>query len=153
MEELSTINHKKSVVQVNHSLTRKIGAIRGMHFQRPPRSEIKMVTCIRGKVFDVAIDLRHGSSTFLCWQGIELSAQNHQMMYIPEGFAHGFQTLSEDCELLYFHTEFYSPDFEDGIRYDDEAVGVKWPLQVTSVSQRDMDHLKIVGREFEGINS
>lgn len=151
MNELAAIGHGKSVVQANHSLTQSAGAIRGMHFQCPPKAEIKMVTCLRGSVFDVVIDVRSGSRTFLGWQGIELSKDNHHMIYIPAGFAHGFQALEDECELLYFHTEYYSPDFEDGIRYDDEAVKVAWPLPVTNVSQRDLSHKKILLRKFEGV--
>ena len=139
-EELQSILHGKSIVQVNHSMTRHKGAIRGMHFQRPPTAEIKMVKCLRGSVFDVMIDLRSDSSTFLNWHGEKLSAENMKMMYIPEGFAHGFQTLEQNSELLYLHTEFYSPEHEGGVRYNDPKIGIKWPLEATDISERDRNH-------------
>lgn len=143
--ELRNILCDKNIVQINHSLTRQKGAIRGMHFQYSPKSEIKMVKCLRGSVFDVMIDLRQDSSTFLKWHGEMLSAENMKMMYIPEGFAHGFQTLEENCELLYFHTEFYSPEHEGGVRYDDPKIGISWPLEVTDVSERDKNHPLLAG--------
>ena len=149
-QELRDILRGKNIVQVNHSMTRQKGAIRGMHFQRPPRAEIKMVKCLRGSVFDVMIDLRRGSSTFLKWHGEVLSAENMRMMYIPEGFAHGFQALEENCELLYLHTEFYSPEHEGGIRYNDPKIGIKWTLEATDVSERDKNH-PLLGEDFEGI--
>jgi dTDP-4-dehydrorhamnose 3,5-epimerase len=150
MEELEKIGHTKQIVQVNHSYSRSKGTIRGMHFQYPPFGEIKLVTCLRGKVFDVIVDLRAGSSTFLTWQGLELSEENRRMMYIPEGFAHGFQTLEDDVELLYFHTAFYTPNSEGGVRYDDEKLKILWPLPVSEVSARDRKHKKITN-DFKGI--
>jgi len=145
--ELQSILHGKNIVQINHSLTRQKGAIRGMHFQYPPKSEIKMVKCLRGSVFDVMIDLRRNSSTFLKWHGEVLSSENIKMMYIPEGFAHGFQTLEENCELLYLHTEFYSPGHEGGIRYDDPKIGIKWHLEATDISEKDRNH-PLLGEDF-----
>lgn len=149
-QELQHILHKKNIVQVNHSLTRQKGALRGMHFQYPPKAEIKMVKCLRGSIFDVMIDLRRNSSTFLKWHGEVLSAENMQMMYIPEGFAHGFQTLEENSELLYLHTEFYSLEHEGGVRYNDPKIGIKWPLKVTDISERDRYH-PLLGEDFLGI--
>src|SRR6478752_4125211 len=102
--EFETIGHAKEWVQLNHSFTKQKGAIRGMHYQLPPFSEIKMVRCIAGAVYDVIIDLRKDSETFLKWFGVELSAENKKMIYIPEGFAHGFQALTNDCELIYHHS-------------------------------------------------
>ena len=151
-QELPQIGRDKSIVQINQSLTRKKGAIRGMHFQRPPMAEIKMVKCLRGSVFDVIIDLRKGSSTFLKWHGEILSAENMKMIYVSEGFAHGFQTLEEDSELLYFHTEFYSPEHEGGVRFDDPKVGIKWPLEVTDISEKDRSH-PLLPSEFAGLDS
>jgi len=148
--ELQSILHGKNIVQVNHSMTRQKGAIRGMHFQYPPRAEIKIVKCLCGSVFDVVIDLRQGSSTFLKWHGEILSVDNMKMMSIPEGFAHGFQTVEGNCELLYFHTEFYSHEHEGGVRYDDPKIGIKWPLEVTDVSERDEKH-PLLGEDFSGI--
>ena len=148
--ELQNILHDKNIVQINHSLTRQKGALRGMHFQYPPKSEIKMVKCLRGSVFDVMIDLRRDSSTLLKWHGEVLSSKNMKMMYIPEGFAHGFQTLEENCELLYLHTEFYSPEHEGAVRYNDPKVGIKWPLEVRDISERDRTYPLLDG-DFEGI--
>lgn len=146
-QELRNILHDKNIVQINHSLTRQKGALRGMHFQYSPKSEIKMVKCLRGSVFDVIIDLRKGSPTFLKWHGEVLSAKNMKMMYIPEGFAHGFQTMEGNCELLYLHTEFYSPEHEGGVRYNDPKIGIKWPLEVTDISERDKNH-PLLGEDF-----
>ena len=139
-QELQSSLNNKNIVQINHSLTRQKGALRGMHFQYPPKAEIKIVKCLRGSVFDVIIDLRKGSSTFLDWHGEELSAENMKMMHVPEGFAHGFQALEENCELLYLHTEFYSPEYEGGVRYNDPKIGIKWPLEATDISERDRNH-------------
>ena len=149
-QALRDILRGKNIVQVNHSMTRQKGAIRGMHFQRPPMAEIKMVKCLRGSVFDVMIDMRSDSSTFLNWHGEKLSAENMKMMYIPEGFAHGFQTLEPNSELLYLHTEFYSPELEGGVRYNDSMINISWPLEVTDVSERDQKH-QLLSRDFKGI--
>ena len=148
--ELQDILHGKNIVQINHSMTKQKGAIRGMHFQYPPKSEIKMVKCLHGSVFDVMIDLRQGSSTFLKWHGEILSAENMKMLYIPEGFAHGFQTLEENSELLYLHTEFYGPEHEGGVCYDDPAIGISWPLEVTDFSERDQTH-PLLSNDFAGL--
>jgi dTDP-4-dehydrorhamnose 3,5-epimerase len=149
-DEFKAIGHTGHWVQMNHSYTAKKGTIRGMHYQMPPFRETKMVRCIRGKVFDVIIDIRKESKTFLQWFGVELSAPEMNMLYIPGGFAHGFQTLSDDVELIYHHSEFYTPGAEGGIRYNDEAVGIKWPMQVTSISERDMNH-PLLNEKFKGI--
>jgi dTDP-4-dehydrorhamnose 3,5-epimerase len=134
------IGHNKEWVQMNHSFTVNKGAVRGMHFQVSPYEEIKMVRCIAGAVFDVIVDLRTGSDTFLKWFGAALSAENKRMMYIPEGFAHGFQALSENAELVYSHTQNYQPSAERGLLYNDPALNIEWPLAVTDVSQRDKNH-------------
>lgn len=149
-KEFQAVGFVKDIVQVNQSITRQKGAIRGMHFQQPPMSEIKMVKCLRGSVFDVMIDLRKNSSTFLKWYGEILSAENMKMMYIPEGFAHGFQTLEENCELLYLHTEFYSPEHEGGLRYNDPKIEIKWPFEATDISKRDRNH-PLLSSEFKGM--
>ena len=148
--ELLNILNGKNIVQINHSLTRQKGAIRGMHFQRPPKAEIKMVKCLRGSVCDVMIDLRQDSSTFLKWHGEVLSAENMKMMYIPEGFAHGFQTLEENCELFYLHTEFYSPEHEAGVRYNDSMINISWPLATTDISAKDQGYL-LLSKDFKRI--
>ena len=139
-KEFSTIGHNKEWVQMNHSFSLKKGTLRGMHFQKPPYSEIKLVRCIQGSVFDVIIDLRKDSPTFLKWFGTELSAENKLMMYIPEGFAHGFQTLEDNSGLLYMHTAYYSPEAEDGLRYNDPQVNISWPIEISEISMRDTNH-------------
>ena len=130
-KELSTVIGKRKIVQINHSMTHEYGAIRGLHYQYPPHAEMKMARCIRGKIWDVAVDLRTGSKTFLKWHAIELTPENAKMMILPEGFAHGMQTLEEDSELLYFVTEFYTPASEGGMMYNDPRLKIKWPLKAT----------------------
>lgn len=136
-QELKEIGHIKGIVQINHSLTTQRGAIRGMHFQYAPKTEIKMVKCMAGSVFDVIVDMRIQSATFSRWHGEKLSSDNMKMMYIPEGFAHGFQTLTENAQLLYLHTEFYAPEYEGGIRFNDPDLGIDWPLMSTMISDKD----------------
>jgi dTDP-4-dehydrorhamnose 3,5-epimerase len=149
-KEFAAIGHTKEWVQLNHSFTARKGTIRGMHYQLPPFSEIKLVRCIAGAVMDVVIDLRKGSKTFLNWINVELSADNKKMIYIPEGFAHGFQALTDTCELIYHHSAFYTPGSEGGIRYNDPMVNIQWPLPVTDISDRDQSHL-LLNESFKGI--
>ena len=149
-EELQTLALGKPVCQINHTLTAHQGTVRGMHFQRPPHAEIKFVSCLRGKVFDVAVDLRDNSPTFLHWHAEVLSAENHRTLVLPEGFAHGFQALSSDCELLYFHTAAYAPDAEAGLNPKDPRLPIKWPLPVTGLSPRDAGH-PLLNDDFSGI--
>lgn len=148
--ELRGIGHNKEIVQINQSLTKQKGTIRGMHFQYPPKMEIKIIKCIFGSVFDVAIDLRKNSPSFLKWHGEILSADNMKLIYIPEGFAHGFQTLENNAELLYFHTEFYDSKYESGILYNDPKFNIKWPLKTINLSKRDLE-FKLLDANFEGI--
>ena len=148
--ELQNILRDRMIVQINHSLTRQKGAIRGMHFQYPPKAEIKMVKCLCGSVFDVVIDLRKGSPTLLKWHGETLSSENMKMIYVPEGFAHGFQTLEENSEILYLHTEFYSPEHESGVRYNDPKLEIKWPLEVAEISDKDGGY-PLLTQNFRGI--
>lgn len=149
-DEFRQIGHDAEWVQMNHSFSAKKGTVRGMHFQWAPHKEIKLVRCIAGAVFDVIVDLRKNSPTFLQWFGTELSAENKRSLYIPEGFAHGFQCLADDCELLYHHSAFYQPGAEAGIRYDDPAIGIGWPLPVTVISERDSSH-PLLDKEFKGV--
>lgn len=149
-EEFAQIGHQKEWVQMNHSFSAKKGTIRGMHFQLAPHKEIKLVRCIAGSIFDVIIDIRKGSPTFLQWFGAELSASNKKSLYIPEGFAHGFQCLEDNCELLYHHSGFYKPGAEGGIKYDDPAVAIRWPLPVAVISERDKNH-RLLDKEFKGV--
>lgn len=151
MDEFNQIHHEKNIVQINKSLTKKKGAVRGLHFQYPPKAEIKIITCLSGSVFDVAVDIRKDSPTYLKWHGEILAAENEKMIYIPEGFAHGFQTLNEDSELLYLHTEFYSPKHEGGIRFDDPKINIEWPLEITMVSNRDKQ-FKLLDKSFKGLS-
>lgn len=149
-ETFAHIGHTKEWVQMNHSFTKKKGTIRGMHYQLPPFSEIKMVRCIAGVVLDVIIDIRETSPTFLQWFSVELSAQNHNMIYIPEGFAHGFQSLTDNCELLYHHTNFYAHSVEQGIRYDDNIININWGLSPTELSERD-SNFATIQNDYRGI--
>lgn len=124
-------------VQCNTSFTAAQGTVRGLHFQRPPMAETKLLRCIRGAIFDVIVDLRAGSPTFGRWHGERLDEANRAMICVPEGFAHGFQTLTPDVEMLYFHSAPYSAAHEGGLRWDDARVAVDWPLGVTEMSARD----------------
>lgn len=145
-DELKDVLGGKPIRQINQSVTKTKGAIRGLHFQKPPFSEIKCVRCLRGRVFDVAVDLRENSETFLHWHGEVLSEDNARMMVIPEGFAHGFQTLEDDCELLYCHSQRYHPEAEDGLYYADPTLEIDWPLPPGMVSQRDQGFPMIAQR-------
>lgn len=138
--ELQTLAPGKVIAQINHTLTANRGTVRGMHFQRPPHAEIKFVSCLRGEIFDVAVDLRHNSPTFLRWHAELLSADNHRTLVIPEGFAHGFQTLTDDCEMLYFHTAAFQPGAEGGLNAQDARLAIQWPLPVAGLSPRDVAH-------------
>ncbi|MGT2429926.1 dTDP-4-dehydrorhamnose 3,5-epimerase [Cupriavidus basilensis] len=148
--ELGEAVGARHIVQANHSLTRQAGAVRGMHFQRAPHAEMKLVRCLRGHVWDVAVDLRAGSPTFLRWHAEELSPGNARMLVIPEGCAHGFQTLEPDTELLYLHTAHYAPSSEGGVRHDDPALAITWPLAVTDLSERDQMH-PFITSDFSGL--
>lgn len=130
--------------QMNHSMTVQTGSIRGMHFQHAPAAEVKLVRCVAGRVFDVLVDLRPDSPTRWQWFGTELSAQNQQMLYIPEGCAHGFQTLAPNCELIYCHSAAYSPEHEGGIRYNDPTINITWPLPVVDISERDLGFENVI---------
>jgi dTDP-4-dehydrorhamnose 3,5-epimerase len=148
--DLASAIGARRVLQVNLSLTRAVGAVRGLHFQHAPAAEMKLVRCVRGRVWDVALDLRTGSPTFLRWHAQELSADNADMLVVPEGFAHGFQVLEPDSELLYLHTAFYDASREGGVAPEDPAHGIRWPLPVTDLSARDLAHPPIE-KSFRGI--
>ena len=149
-KEFAAIGHDKEWVQMNHSFTVDKGTVRGMHFQHPPFSEIKMVRCIAGAVLDVIVDIRKDSPTFLQHINVSLSADNKQMIYIPHGFAHGFQTLEDNTELIYHHSEYYQPGVEGGLRYNDKALNIQWPLPVQNISERDINH-PLLDNNFNGI--
>ncbi|MFQ6611076.1 MAG: dTDP-4-dehydrorhamnose 3,5-epimerase [Fidelibacterota bacterium] len=125
------------IVQANLSYNHKAGTLRGMHYQRSPHGEVKIVRCIRGAIFDVIVDLRPDSKTYLKWFGTELSAENYKSLYIPVNFAHGFQTLTDDAEIFYLVSQYYHPESSTGLRYDDPAIGISWPLGVTEISGKD----------------
>lgn len=150
VNEFLALGIDKPVAQINHTLTRKKGAVRGMHFQHPPHAETKLVSCLKGEVWDVAVDLRRDSPTFLQWHGEILSAANRKSLLIPEGYAHGFQALTEDCELIYLHTATYHPESEGALNVRDPKLGIKWPLDITDISDRDRNH-KLIEQSFQGI--
>jgi dTDP-4-dehydrorhamnose 3,5-epimerase len=149
-EEFYPLGFNKGISQINHTLTRKKGAVRGLHYQMPPHTEIKLVSCLKGEIFDVAIDLRKGSPTFLHWHGEVLSAGNRRSLLIPEGFAHGFQTLTEDCELIYLHTAPYEQSVEAALNVMDPKLNIVWPLDIAELSDRDSSH-PMIKNDFEGI--
>lgn len=151
LQELSVVIGQRKIVQINHSCTEAVGVVRGLHFQHAPHAEMKLVQCLKGKVWDVAVDLRPQSPSYKRWHAQELSPQNAHMMVIPEGFAHGFQVLEAGSELLYLHTAFYKPESEGGVRHDDPALGINWPLPVTDISTRDSSHAYI-DTSFRGIS-
>jgi dTDP-4-dehydrorhamnose 3,5-epimerase len=150
VDELGDVFGGRRVVQINHTLTQNKGTVRGMHFQYAPHAEMKFVSCLRGSVFDVAVDLRKGSPTFLQWHAELLSDDNFKTLTIPEGFAHGFQTLTDDCEMLYLHTAAYALDAEAGLNPRDAKLAITWPLPIAGISPRDAAHAPIVDA-FEGV--
>jgi dTDP-4-dehydrorhamnose 3,5-epimerase len=150
-EDLSTWLRGRSVRQVSRSRTVDVGAVRGLHFQLSPNAEAKIVQCLRGRVFDVAVDIRRSSPTFLQWHCEELSAENHRGLLIPEGFAHGFQTLENDCELLYLITAPHAPLAEGGLHVNDPQLAIRWPLPVSGLSARDAS-FPLVTSSFRGFD-
>jgi dTDP-4-dehydrorhamnose 3,5-epimerase len=148
--ELSPVLGGRAIAQINHSVTREAGAIRGLHFQRPPHAEMKLVRCLRGAVWDVVLDLRRESPTFMKWHAAELSPGNARMMVVPERCAHGFQTLAPDSALLYLHTAFYAPEAEGGLHYADPRAAIGWPLPPGALSDRDRS-LPCAGDDFGGV--
>jgi dTDP-4-dehydrorhamnose 3,5-epimerase len=137
-------------VQFNQSWNLSSGTLRGMHFQKPPFSEVKLIRCIRGAVQDVIVDVRRSSKTFLQYLSVELTEQNNKMIYVPAGFAHGFITLTDNTQLLYHHTEYYKPDSEGGLKYNDPAIGIQWQAGVKVISDRDESH-SLINNQFKGI--
>ena len=149
-EEFRAAGITKPIAQINHTLTRKKGAVRGLHFQQSPQAEAKLVSCLKGEILDVAVDLRRDSATFLQWHGEILSAINRTSLLIPEGYAHGFQALTEDCELIYLHTAAYHPEAEGALNVVDPRLNIAWPLTVTDISDRDRNHA-FIGDAYQGI--
>jgi len=151
-EEFRNAGMANQILQINHSITRIKGTARGLHYQHPPYAELKVVTCLKGTVYDVAVDLRHGSRTFLSWHGEFLSETNKKSIIIPRGFAHGFQTMTNDSEFLYLHDACYAPEAEGGFHIEDKRIGIKWPLPISMVSERDMK-LPTIKDGYEGIKT
>lgn len=149
-DELAALLGTRSILQINYSRTGRVGALRGMHFQDAPHAEMKLIRCLRGRVFDVAVDLRKDSPTVFKWHAEELSGDNQRMIVIPEGFAHGFQVLEPDSELLYLHTAMYQKNSEGAVRYDDPLLGIHWPLPITDISLRDQNH-RFLDHSFQGV--
>jgi dTDP-4-dehydrorhamnose 3,5-epimerase len=140
VDEFRAHGLETDIRQANVSRNARKGTVRGMHYQRPPFAEVKMVRCVNGAIFDVIIDLRRDSPTYLQWIGVELSRDNRKMMYIPEGFAHGFQSLTDDSELFYMATQCYSPEHEAAVRWNDPRFAITWPLAGVIVSPKDAAH-------------
>ena len=151
-DELRDAGWNAPVAQINHTRTADRGSVRGLHFQRPPRAEKKLVHCLRGEVFDVAVDLRRGSPTFLQWHGERLSGDNGVALLIPEGFAHGFQTLAGDVDMIYCHSVAYAAESEGGVHPRDPRLAIGWPLPIALLSPRDDGHAWL-DDSFDGIAS
>jgi dTDP-4-dehydrorhamnose 3,5-epimerase len=149
-DELLEVGWTEPVAQINQTYTAQRGTVRGLHFQRPPHAERKLVICLRGEVFDVAVDVRRDSPTYLNWCAETLSADNGHALLIPPGFAHGFQALTDDVELLYCHSKAYNAAAEGGANVRDPRIAIRWPLQIGELSARDTSH-PYVGAGFEGV--
>ena len=143
--ELEAHGMISDVAQANMSLSKKKGTLRGMHYQKAPHQESKLVRCTRGALFDVIIDLRPESPTFKEWFGVELSADNYKMLYVPRDFAHGFLTLTDNTEVTYMVSQFYAPGSELGIRWNDPQFGIKWPIDIEVISEKDMQWTDFIG--------
>jgi dTDP-4-dehydrorhamnose 3,5-epimerase len=150
-QELAAAGWQKPIAQINYTHTSQRGTVRGMHYQQPPDAEMKLVTCIQGEVWDVAVDLRAGSSTYLQWHAELLSADNQCAMLIPEGFAHGFQTLSDHVALLYCHTAPHNSAAEAALNAQDPRLAIPWPILITELSARDTNH-PLIDTKFIGVS-
>jgi dTDP-4-dehydrorhamnose 3,5-epimerase len=149
-QELTPISPDLHFTQINLSDTQRKGTIRGLHYQVAPAAEAKLITCLRGRVFDVAVDLRVDSSTFLQWHALELTDENNRAIFIPRGFAHGFQTLTDEVQLLYMHTAPWTPGCEAGLRYDDPRLAIEWPQPATAISEKDRGY-RPIDETFSGV--
>jgi dTDP-4-dehydrorhamnose 3,5-epimerase len=149
--DFAPIIGSRQIAQINKSRTAAVGAVRGLHYQRWPYAEMKFVSCLKGKIWDVAVDLRAGSASLLQWHAEELTAGNSRMMVIPEGCAHGFQVVEADSEILYIHTAPYEPASEGGVQVSDPLLGISWPLPIGDLSERDKTH-SLLPSDFAGIN-
>ena len=146
--EFATAGIRAEFVQANVSHTSKKGSVRGMHYQEPPSKEGKLIRCVQGAIHDVVVDIRPGSSTFLQSLAVELSSVNGLAIFIPNGFAHGFQTLADDVDVFYQMSDEYEPDLANGFRYDDPLIAIEWPLPVTIISDRDAAYPDITAQKF-----
>ncbi len=149
-DQFAEAGFSKDFVQINHSVNLLKGTFRGLHFQKPPFGETKLIRCIRGKVFDIIVDIREGSATFLQHFSIELSPDNSKMLLVPEGFAHGYITLEDNSDLVYFHTSYYKPGFEDALNYKDPKLNIKLPIEPQTISKKDNNH-SFIQNNFRGI--
>ena len=136
-QEFEAYNLKSTVAQCNLSFNYQQGTRRGMHYQIPPATETKLIRCTQGAIYDVIVDMRPDSPTYLHHIGVELTAQNRRALYVPEMFAHGYQALADETEVIYQVSEFYTPNTERGLRYDDPALGIEWPLPISEISEKD----------------
>ena len=151
LEEINTFSTFKGIKQINRTFTNKKGSIRGIHFQNPPASETKIIICTKGKIFDVAVDLRKNSKTYLKHVSIILNSDLNNMILIPKGFAHGFQTLTDNVELIYFHDHEYSPSLESGFNPFDPLLKIEWPLEDYIISKKDINSKPINQNQFQGL--
>ncbi|PKK89721.1 MAG: hypothetical protein CVV64_13020 [Candidatus Wallbacteria bacterium HGW-Wallbacteria-1] len=149
--ELAELLGSRHIVQINFSLTPAAHTVRGLHYQYPPHAEIKMIRCLKGGIYDVLVDIRANSPTFLQWIGVELQAGDMQMIFVPEGFAHGFQTLADDVELIYFHTSAYAPEHEGGFNPQDPGLSIAWPHPIFAMSERDGNQ-PFIQSDFRGVD-
>ena len=143
-KEFKNLLNGSEIVNINFSQSIKSGTLRGMHFQKYPHQEKKFVRCISGRIYDVIIDLRRDSITYLNWFGVELNSENKKMIYIPEGFAHGYQTLEDNSEIIYCVSNYYSPKDEAGCRFDDPSLKIEWPLEITEISNKDLGYSNLI---------
>lgn len=149
-KEFEEINFDKEFVQFNHSFNKHKGTLRGMHFQKAPFKETKLIRCVQGSVYDVAVDIRKNSPTFLQHFALELSEENMVSILIPEGFAHGFQTMEDNSSLVYHHTEYYKPEAEAGLRFSDPALNITWKIAAGAMSDKDKSY-QLIDKNFKGI--
>jgi dTDP-4-dehydrorhamnose 3,5-epimerase len=150
MHELRKAGWHKPIAQINLSFTAQQGVVRGLHFQKAPHTEMKLVTCIQGMVWDVAVDLRAESQTFLHWHAEILSAENNRSLLIPDGFAHGFQTLSDNVTLIYSHSAEHKPDYESALNVRDPKLAIAWPIPITMLSSKDSQY-PYLNSSFKGV--
>jgi dTDP-4-dehydrorhamnose 3,5-epimerase len=145
-DRFENLGFSSNWVQGNLSLSKEMGTLRGLHYQVAPYEEAKLVRCIRGAIFDVILDLRWDSSTHMQWFGVQFIATEHRMIYIPQGCAHGFLTLVDDCEVEYLVSQYYHPEAEAGVRYNDPAFGIEWPTPIRIISEKDTSWPAYPGR-------